>query len=111
MLLALIYFINTVLSYFGIKVILLNYIGSVSLIPLAFLYISSYVFRYCEYHRMFLHYIIFNDILDEIDYYAGIPLSDKQIFSIRLIFVCISLFLILYAYAKVDKKIALAHSR
>lgn len=63
-LLAGIHLANTVLSYYGIDIILFSYIGSVSLILLIFLYISSYVFKFCEYHRMFLHYIVVNNAIN-----------------------------------------------
>ena len=48
--------LNTTLSYFDINTVILSYIGSVSFITLLFLYITSYVFKFCEYHRMFIHY-------------------------------------------------------
>lgn len=36
---------NSILSYFDIEVTIINYIGGVSLLPLIFLYLSSYVFN------------------------------------------------------------------
>lgn len=67
-LLALIYFINTILSVFGIYLYILSFIGYMSFIPLLFMYISSYVFQFCEYHRLPLHYIVLNNILSIIGY-------------------------------------------
>lgn len=58
MVMAFICLLNTVLSYFDIDVILLSYLGSCSILMIVYLYIASYVFRFCEYHRMFLHYIV-----------------------------------------------------
>lgn len=55
---------------------MLSYIGGISVIPLIFLYLASYMFRFCEYHRMFLHYIVFTWIINITDYYVGIPISD-----------------------------------
>ena len=57
MVIALAYLVNTVSSYFGVDIPILASIAWMSLIPLIFMYISSYVFKFCEYHRMFLHYI------------------------------------------------------
>lgn len=57
MVIALAYLVNTVSSYFGVDIPILASIAGMSLIPLIFMYISSYVFKFCEYHRMFLHYI------------------------------------------------------
>lgn len=104
MLLALIAFLNTVLSYFDIDLVIWSYIGSVSLLPLIFLYMSSYVFRFCEYHRMFLHYIVITNVLNVYDYYVGIPISDRELIVLHMIITGISLFIILYLYVKSTKK-------
>lgn len=104
MLLALIAFLNTVLSYFDIDLVIWSYIGSVSLLPLIFLYMSSYVFRFCEYHRMFLHYVVITNALNVYDYYVGIPISDRELIVLHMIITGISLFIILYLYVKSTKK-------
>lgn len=75
MLLALTTLLNQILSYFGIDLEVLGYIGGVSLLPIIFLYLASYCFHFCNYHRMFLHYVVVCDILTLIDYYIGIPIS------------------------------------
>lgn len=72
MVMAFICLLNTVLSYFDIDVILLSYLGSCSILMIVYLYIASYVFRFCEYHRMFLHYIVVITGLNTYDYYVGI---------------------------------------
>ena len=61
MVIALAYLVNTVSSYFGVDIPILASIAGMSLIPLIFMYISSYVFKFCEYHRLFLHYIALED--------------------------------------------------
>ena len=58
MLLAFITLLNSILSYFNIDLVILSYIGRISLITILFIYISSYTFKFCEYHRIFLHYIV-----------------------------------------------------
>ena len=73
MLLAFITLLNSILSYFNIDLVILSYIGGVSLIPILFIYITSYTFKFCEYHRMFLHYIVVTWIINIIDLYIGIP--------------------------------------
>lgn len=104
-LLACIHLANTVLSYYGIDIVVFSYIGSVSLIPLIFLYISSYVFKFCEYHRMFLHYIVVNNAINIYDYYIGILITARELFAIHLIIAGICLIIILYLYVKINKKI------
>ena len=76
MIYALLSLLNTILSYFNINVDILSYIGSVSLVTLILLYITFYVFNFCEYYRMFLHYIVVTWIINIIDYYIGIPIND-----------------------------------
>lgn len=49
MVIALAYLVNTVSSYFGVDIPILASIAGMSLIPLIFMYISSYVFKFCEY--------------------------------------------------------------
>lgn len=100
MIYALLSLLNTTLSYFGIDVVILSYIGSVSFITLLLLYVTSYVFKFCEYHRMFIHYTTITWILNIIDLYIGIPVSDVGYLGIQLIVAGISLFIILYLYVK-----------
>lgn len=100
MLLSLLYLIGTILNCFNIDVSLISYLSGVSLIPLLFMYLSSYVFKFCEYHRMFLHYIAFNMIINCVDWYICIPLNNKEFLTLFLIISCIFLFVILYLYLK-----------
>ena len=57
-LLAFITLLNSILSYFNIDLVILSYIGGVSLITILFIYIASYTFRFCKYYRIFLYYIV-----------------------------------------------------
>ena len=77
-LLAFITLLNSILSYFNIDLIILSYIGGVSLITMLFIYVASYTFKFCEYHRMFLHYVVVTWIINTIDYYIGIPINDLE---------------------------------
>ena len=101
MIIALAYLVNTVSSYLGIDLPILASITGMSLIPLVFMYISSYVFRFCEYHRMFLHYIAANDIINIYDQYIGIDISDRDLFVLNMSIAGISLFIILPTSATV----------
>lgn len=111
MLLAAIYLVNTVLSYYDIVMLALSYIGGLSFIPLVFMYISSYVFRFCSYHRMFLHYIVINDLINLIDYHYTLPISDWELLILHMSIAGISLFIILYLYVKGHSKNVKKHSR
>ena len=110
-LLALFYLVNIILSYFNIDIPVLSYIAGVSFIPLIFMYISSYVFKFCKYHRMFLHYILINNILNIYDLYIGIPITNRGLFIINLIIAGITLFIIVFLYVKNNKRVTVKNSR
>lgn len=94
MVLALLYFINSILSYFYINTEIISYIQFVLFIT--FIYISSYAFKFCNYHRMFIHYIVLITILNYIDYNYGVPLSLRAMITLQVILAVIFLFIILY---------------
>lgn len=104
--LSLVCFINTTLSYLNIDIPFLSYLGSTSLLPLIFLYISSYVFRFCLFHRLPLHYIAINWILNVVDEYIGIPLSNRDLYSVYLIitFIFIIALISIHQYDRKYKK-------
>lgn len=101
---ALSYLLNTLVSYFGMSAGILSHIFGMSLLPWIFIYISAVVFKFCIYHKMFLYYVLVTDILNIIDYYIGIPISDFKLLMIHIIITGIFLFLILYLYVKYNKK-------
>ncbi len=68
--------LNTTLSYFDIYIEELDYIAGTSFLTLIPMYISSYTYKFCEYHRMFIHYILIHKIIAIVDLYIGIPVSD-----------------------------------
>ena len=100
MLLALCDFINTLLCLCGVFIDIPSYIGGVSFLTLAFLYLVSYVFQFCVYHRMFLHYVLVNNLLSMFEYYVGFPVETNGLIGIFLANACVFLFLILYFYKK-----------
>ena len=100
MLLSLCFLLGACFGYAGIESDWLSYIGGVSLLPLLFLYLASYAFGFCEYHRVFLHYILVTDVLSLIDEYIGIPISNLGIFSVYMILTVVLLFVATYLYKK-----------
>lgn len=87
---------NTILSYNGIDLTILSYIGGTSLLELMFLYVSSYVFKFCIYHRLPIHYLSVNWILNTIDEYIGIPIANKPLLILYVIIAGITILLMLY---------------
>ena len=104
MVMAFICLLNTIFSHYDIDIELFSYLGSCSIIMVTYLYTASYVFRFCEYHRMFLHYIVVNTSLNTYDLYIGVPLEERTLFSVYIIITCITLFIILFMYVKNHKK-------
>lgn len=100
MLLAFCYVLNTTLYILGIDSYILSHIAGMSLLPMIFLYLTSYVFQFCKYHRMFLHYVVLNDIINILDVYFGENISDWTYVSIHLILLFVCLVIILYLYKR-----------
>ena len=96
MIIAAIHFLNTTVSFFYGNDIFLNYIGGISLLPILYLYLTSYTFKLCEYHRMYLHYVVITNIINIYDYYIGIPISDIGMFIIIMMLTIITMFIIIY---------------
>lgn len=82
-LLAICNFVHTILFVLGIQVPILIYISGISIIPMLFLYVSSYVFKFCEYHRIPLHYVVFNNIINILDGYFVFNISDYNFIIIH----------------------------
>ena len=104
MVMAFISLVNTVFSYYDIDLPILSYIGGYSILTIVFLYLASYIFKFCEYHRMFIHYIVVNWALNIYDAYIGIPLNDRGLLITYLTVTGIFLFIILYLYVKSHKR-------
>lgn len=49
------YWLNTTLAYFEIDIPILSYFGGMSFYCWLLIYIATYVFNFCSYHRIFLY--------------------------------------------------------
>lgn len=94
MMMAGLYLINTVLSSFNIDYSIFSYIAH--LLGWYLILKASYLFGFCTYHRMFLWYILVNDIICITDYEFGLPISNWNLFVLHIIVAGIFLFLVLY---------------
>lgn len=65
MILAVLQGLNTIISYFGIHIKAFAHCFIFCLI--GFIYIASYLLKFCEYHRMFLHYVVVTWIINTND--------------------------------------------
>lgn len=90
------YVLNSILSYFNIDIILLSVISGLSILIWLFLFISSFVFKFCIYHRLPLYYILISDIINYYDNIVGIPISNRSLFVLNIIIAGVFILLIVY---------------
>jgi hypothetical protein len=95
--------LNILLSYYNIDLPFLSYL--MVFILFTFIYLASHAFKFCKYHRLFLHYVTINWLLNIIDYYWRIPVSNKEMLMIYVIIIGIFIFLLLYIHLR-DKKLS-----
>jgi hypothetical protein len=92
------YFMNAYCAFVGVGFNIITHYVGMFLAPMLYLYLSSYVFKFCSYHRLFIHYIVVVEALNITDWYIKIPVDDVTIclihFAITGIFLII--FLIMY---------------
>lgn len=100
MIIAMFYILNTILCWINLDTPVISNIAGVSLLTGLFLYLSSIVFQFCIYHRIFLYYILTTDIINIYDFYLGMPISTVQLLSIHSMIIGILLFLLLYIHLK-----------
>ena len=104
MCIAFVYLLNTLISYFDIDLPILSTIGGTSMLTLLLLYVLSITFKFCLYHRMFLHYILIENIITYIDYDTkGTLCTDRELFVLNSIIAGICLFVILILRFKCKK--------
>lgn len=101
MVIAFLYLLNTVLSYFYIEAPVLSLIGGLSILPMVFLYVSSFAFHFCSYHRMFIYYVAVCDVISYLDYYYELPISNRDYLLLHITIAGLFLFIILYLKLKI----------
>lgn len=74
-----------VFAYFDISIWIFSILGGISFIPLIFIFIASYAFKFCKYHRIPLYYVLANMVLSIIDTLIEIPIDDLQYLYLTLI--------------------------
>lgn len=105
MLTALCYMTSTIFNYFDYNIEPLSNLGGMSLLTWVFIYLASVVFKFCSYHRMFLWYVLVDDLVNIADYYWNIPISTDNILMLHNIWIGVTLFIVLILYVKDNKRI------
>lgn len=92
--------LNTYLSFYGIEAPIISYMGGISFTGWLFIYLAAIVFRFCLYHRMFLYYVLINNLLSIYEFHIGIPVSDAALIRLYTFITGIFLFVILICYRR-----------
>lgn len=100
MVITLFYILNTVLCKIEIDAPVISNISGVSLLTWLFLYLSSIVFQFCVYHRIFLYYILVTDLINIYDNYFTISIDDSKLLEVHSIIIGILAFVLLYIHIK-----------
>ena len=85
-----------------------HYLGLV-IAPIAFMYISSHVFQFCNYHRMFIHYIAVIELMNVTNWYFRIPITNELYNGIQVFITITFAILALIMYIKKRRQIRLCN--
>ena len=95
--------LNSFLSYYDYDCRWLNYTIGLSIVPTIFIYLVADVLRFCSYHKVFLHYTVLITIINLIDSYIGIPVSNTGYCLIGVALFCMACFVALYLHLKCSR--------
>jgi hypothetical protein len=98
--LSLLHFINIVLHLFGVYSVLFDYITVPTLFLVLLLYVTSYVFQFCLYYRIFIHYLLVELCICYLDDAYGIPIENKSMLYLQMCLLFIALLIALFSYMK-----------
>ena len=101
--LAICYFLGTLFSLFNIDLVFLSYFGFIGIFPFIFIYISSFMFKFCIWHRIPLYYILCINLLTHLDYLF--VFSIVWLISFLIIITGIAIILTLYLKKYESKRI------
>lgn len=100
---AIAYILNTLLCYTSIDAPVLSNIAGISLFPWLFMYVATYVFKFCTYHRLLLYYILLDDIVSITDYYINIPIQNGEVLMLHTALIGILVIILLINHVKNNK--------
>ena len=100
-LIAVSYIFFTLGFYFGVELNVLGYFSSCSILTWLLLYISSFVFGFCSYHRVPLYYVLLNDVLNVVDTYIGLPIETNDFFVLHIALLGVAMLLYVFLRLKI----------
>lgn len=98
------YILNTLLYWFGIDFPILSHIAGMSLLTWVFMYLATYVFQFCSYHRLLLYFILANDLINVYDYYYLIPVQDFVLLEIYTSLIGLLIIFLVIDHVKNNKR-------
>ena len=103
--LSIVYLLGTILNVLNKSTIMLSYLGFVSILPGLFILLSSFVFKFCIWHRLPLYFILTSNIINWFIWKIFGEISIN--FHIWMLILLAGIFTILGAYFKLkhDKQI------
>jgi hypothetical protein len=97
-LLALFLFIQSIFSAMNINLKFLSLLVETSYVSILFIYITSYVFKFCSCHRIFLHYIVINNLFNILNNCNILHFNKEELFVIHILLFSVFLLITLYLY-------------
>lgn len=92
--------LESILYQYHIEIEWLNYISGTSILTVIPMYISSIAYKFCEYYRLFIHYILIHKVVSIIDYQFDTDVTDGQFTNISLILLGIVIILFMYQHLR-----------
>jgi len=97
---ALFYAIYNILGLLGIDFIIAGYFIHMSLLPWIFMYLLSFIFKYCYVHRLPLYYILSSETLTTLDYLLNYSIEESTILMANLTLIACLIFGYTFYYTK-----------
>ena len=101
---ALFYGVYNILGICGIDFIAAGYFIHMSILPWIFMYLLSFIFRYCYVHRLPLYYILSSEILTISDYLLNYSIEESIIIMSNLVLIFTTIFGYTFYYIKYKLK-------
>ena len=76
-------FMGPLCAYLGVGFQIGTHYLGLFLAPMMYLYMSSIVFKFCWYHRIFIWYMLLSEGLTITDWYFRIPISNEAICMVQ----------------------------
>lgn len=98
------YFLIAIFNCFGIECIILTNLIFISPVSALFILASSFVFKFCIWHRLPIYYCMVLEIISFIDYYVPLLIPSNLILLIYLSITMLMILIGMYFKNRYNKK-------